>query len=224
MKKIFCEDKKTLMDLHMHTSYSDGIDEMEDMVIDSVNKQINVIGFTDHIEYLLDSGSLDQYIQETQLLRAKYETGIKILIGGEINCLKVLQLSNNQMESLKRLDYLLIEDIEYQSDLVEYFHKLSRIMPNITQKIGIAHLDLKRVLSGNGQNRLLELLNQLELHKMFIDISSHMDSTFFNEWITNKWVRDIFSEFELAYIVGSDMHDLSERNHARLIEVNSCIF
>ena len=209
------------MDLHIHSVYSDGIDEMEQIVHTSINSEIDVIGFTDHLEYLYDQHTFEKYVKAIMLLRDQYKDKIKVLIGGEINCLKFLELSNSQRELLNTLDYLLIEDIEYLNDVKNYFDQFNDVMTDVDFKIGIAHLDLKRVLSSTNQNCLRVLLEGLSLHNMFIDVSSHIDCSFYTEWTMNEDVSKSFNSYNFEYTIGSDTHDIQERNINRLREINS---
>lgn len=76
-------------DLHIHTTYSDGKNTPEEVVLSAIEKGLKVIGFSDHAPTFFDSGycmkteKLDSYKEEIYALREKYKGKIEILCGIE---------------------------------------------------------------------------------------------------------------------------------------------
>ena len=78
-------------DLHMHTSWSDGANSMEEMVQQAIHKDYEYLAITDHSKYLkvangLTERRLKKQLNEIKSLREKYPE-IKILYGVEMDIL-----------------------------------------------------------------------------------------------------------------------------------------
>ncbi len=78
-----------LSDLHVHTSFSDGADSPEDMVIAAIGKNMDTIGFSDHSytffdeSYCMKKANITAYKSEISRLQEKYKGKINILCGIE---------------------------------------------------------------------------------------------------------------------------------------------
>ncbi len=76
-------------DFHIHTTFADGKNTPEEMVLSAIDKGLRVIGFSEHSETPLDpSGGMKlglerEYIAEIKRLREKYADKIRILCGIE---------------------------------------------------------------------------------------------------------------------------------------------
>ena len=76
-------------DLHIHTTYSDGKNTPEEVVLSAIEKGLKVIGFSDHSPTFFDSGycmkreKLGSYKEEIFALKEKYKDKIEILCGIE---------------------------------------------------------------------------------------------------------------------------------------------
>ena len=78
-----------LSDLHVHTSFSDGADEPEAMVLAAIEKNMDTIGFSDHSytffdeSYCMKKEKISAYKSEISRLKEKYKDKINILCGIE---------------------------------------------------------------------------------------------------------------------------------------------
>ena len=76
-------------DLHMHTSYCDGKNTPEEMVLAAVDKGLNTVGISGHsytffdTSYCMQKDDIARYIAELRYLRAKYFDKIHVLCGVE---------------------------------------------------------------------------------------------------------------------------------------------
>ena len=98
-------------DLHVHSKHSDGLNTIEEMVIEAHKLGRKYIGFTDHskTEYIahgMDEKRFAEYSNEIDLLNEKFSGKIQILKSAETDILKdgTLDFSN---ESLEKMDYVL---------------------------------------------------------------------------------------------------------------------
>ena len=79
----------TTQDLHTHTTYSDGNNTPEEMVLSAIEKGIKVFGISDHSymdfddSYCLKKEKVKEYIKEIERLKAKYSDKIEVLCGIE---------------------------------------------------------------------------------------------------------------------------------------------
>lgn len=76
-------------DLHTHTTYSDGNNTPEEMVLSAIKKGLDVIGISDHsytpfdTSYCISEEKTEAYIKEIERLKIKYNDKIKVLCGIE---------------------------------------------------------------------------------------------------------------------------------------------
>ena len=78
-----------MIDLHIHTTFSDGENTPEEMVLSAIDKGIKTLGFSDHsytsfdIDCCIKLENIDKYKAEIRRLKEKYKTQIEILCGIE---------------------------------------------------------------------------------------------------------------------------------------------
>lgn len=76
-------------DLHIHTTFSDGKNTPEEMVLSAIEKGLKTIGISDHSFTWFDSGycmkseKIPDYIKEIERLKEKYRNKIEVLCGIE---------------------------------------------------------------------------------------------------------------------------------------------
>ena len=76
-------------DLHIHSTYSDGKDSLEDIVLAAIGMGLSKIGFSDHSytpfdeSYCISIEDIPRYIDEISVLKEKYKDKITILSGIE---------------------------------------------------------------------------------------------------------------------------------------------
>ncbi|HKL42993.1 MAG TPA: histidinol-phosphatase HisJ family protein [Clostridia bacterium] len=80
-----------MIDLHVHSHFSSDCEEqMEDMIKEAINKKIQVIAITDHIDYDYKDPTINfdfdvaVFLDEIRKLKSKYRKKIKILVGLEL--------------------------------------------------------------------------------------------------------------------------------------------
>lgn len=74
---------------HTHSTYCDGKNTLEEMVLSAIQKKIDILGFSGHAMYPFSSSwhipvnSINDYVKECSLLKEKYQDKITILTGFE---------------------------------------------------------------------------------------------------------------------------------------------
>lgn len=86
-------NKQNKQDLHLHTTYSDGKNTPEQMIIAALKKNFHTIAITDHMPLpfpdncSMNYKKLIDYRRELFLLQQKYKNQINILVGLELDYL-----------------------------------------------------------------------------------------------------------------------------------------
>lgn len=76
-------------DLHIHTTYSDGINTPEEIIKAAIDMGLNEIGFSDHsytpfdTSYCISKDNIESYVKEINFLKEKYREQIKVSLGIE---------------------------------------------------------------------------------------------------------------------------------------------
>ncbi len=76
-------------DYHVHTTFSDGKNTMEEVLLAALKSEMTEIGFSDHSytffdrSYCVSGEDIPSYFKEAERLKSKYGDKIKILIGVE---------------------------------------------------------------------------------------------------------------------------------------------
>ncbi len=154
-------------DLHTHTTYSDGNNTPEEMVLSAIEKGLETIGISDHSftdfdsSYCVKQGKLEEYIREIENLKTKYSDKIKVLCGIEQDLYSGLPEYNfdyviGSVHYIKLGDEyvpvdLSAEDLKAAADkyfdgdiyaLIEEYYRLVSTVVETTNADIIGHLDL----------------------------------------------------------------------------------
>ncbi len=88
-----------LQNLHLHSTYCDGADDPEDIVLAAIDKSFESLGFSGH-SYMFFSKGRSMTIERTELykkeiasLKKKYEDRIKLFCGLEFDMYSIVDLS-----------------------------------------------------------------------------------------------------------------------------------
>ncbi len=98
-----------LTNLHSHTTFSDGKNTPEEMVRMAIEKNIKVLGFSDHSPvpfysfWNMKNELLNEYILEIKMLKEKYRDYIQIYLGMEMDYIE--KYTDFNAPILKNMDY-----------------------------------------------------------------------------------------------------------------------
>lgn len=187
-------------DLHNHTVWSDGENTVKQILDRAFQEGFCQVGISDHYEGISD---IEKYLQEITSYKGKYKD-LDVLVGVEIKVGTLLALNGKQVQWMGlRLDYLLIENLEYMHYVDEVLNKLEPIINKLKCKVGWAHLDLERL--GELREQVLDFTAN---NQMFLDFN--IASAFYENVLQGfEYIDDVVAK-EIEVIVGSDTHSFKE--------------
>lgn len=168
-----------MIDLHVHTTESDGNYTMTDILGKCICENIKVVAFTDH--WKTKRYSNDFYVDDipSYLLRANAikekakRMGISVLVGLEVDFTENygFPISNSDIQNFNQLDFVLFE---YVSTKKEHWgvvngksiEELFEITDKISVPVGLAHNDFYNNFKENYANIILEMSRR----NMFLEL------------------------------------------------------
>lgn len=214
-----------IIDLHNHSTFSDGDHSIEELIDNAVKVNIDVIGITDHYEKIED---LSGYIETLNKVISKHQKMIKIVKGVELKATTFFNLSTSDFLRINQLDYILIEDCEYYRSIYDFIEKAKMILPHIKVKVGIAHIDLKVVNHKYGLKGINAFMGFLENYKIFFEINSSFSNEFYDRLLysNDNEVETLFSSiknYSIEISIGSDTHMCTKEDHLRRLRANQFV-
>lgn len=198
------------VDLHTHTTFSDGRFTAEEIVLKAIEKQLSHVAVTDHyqtskVRSIPPDGVCD-YIRHVKELAEKHAGKIKVLVGLEIDTSPSRTDFNRlPLDCFKELDFVLFEYVQdMKSDGIPLWEavKIAREFPC---PVGLAHNDIGKNFS---HQRMGDVVTLLKSNGLFVELSTskryrkfgkppyHYAESFFKK----------FSEEGVLVSVGSDTH------------------
>jgi histidinol-phosphatase (PHP family) len=98
---------------HTHTTWCDGSDTPEDVVLSAIGKGFSAIGFSSHMsfpgahDWELDPDDADAYVLEIRALRSRYASQIRVYCGGEADYVRGETTPEKSRYAAMELDYLI---------------------------------------------------------------------------------------------------------------------
>lgn len=222
--------KEVIMDIHNHTSWSDGDASIEELVINALKNNIGILGVSDHYKnkHTRSITNFEDYILEIEILKNKYLSKIKILSGVEIPVSSILY-EEYSSKLINNLDFVLVEYIE-NLPLQSNLDLLEEHLKNITCKKGLAHTNLQTIAMKykdiGGIDYFIQFMKRNDL---FFEINSNSSYSFFDDIICyheNYWVKELFHKLNLNQIkvsIGSDSHSIEDFEKGRLLQANEIV-
>ena len=219
-----------LVDLHNHTIWSDGKNNIEALIENSINHNISAIGITDHYYTgkcpSISPSKLNKYINKLTQSKNKFAHKIKVLRGIEINCLPFEDLDKINYNYMNKLDYVLLEYLEYLNESIS-LEDISKFINNFKIKVGLAHTNLIKFANrySNLEEGLREILKFIKNNNIFweLNINSYSDH-YYNFLVDSnediKLLKKLLKEYDVEVTVGSDTHDLLNYEFKRIEKAN----
>jgi len=172
-----------MMNLHNHTTYSDGSLKPLEVVEAAIDIGLSHIGITDHFAtqkvHCVQPDELGQYTASLRELATRYEDRIRVLVGVEIDgSSKRTDFDALPYEELSAMDYVLVEYLQDPlwggMDLWEFLPYRERI----SCPVGLAHSDIGKVFKDTPPETLAGLL---ETHGIFVELCSSLRNSKFEK-------------------------------------------
>ncbi|MDP4147026.1 MAG: PHP domain-containing protein [Bacillota bacterium] len=220
-----------LIDMHNHTVWSDGANSAVELIEDAIEKNIKILGFTDHFNTSkcpsISPEQLSLYIQEIVSLKEKYKHKISVLIGIEINSILFpMSFENLSFNQFEGIDFVLIECIDLLSDKFR-LKDLEKYLNRFKCKVGLAHTDLFRLGTKHEvEGGIGYVVDFMKRNNIFWDINSNSAYECFDNIIYHQNQEEITELFEkliknqIEITVGSDKHSIDDIELGRFITAN----
>ncbi len=223
-----------MIDAHVHSSHSDGENNTEFIVSSLVNFDCRLLGFSDHWgaePYGTRSiGDLQGYLAELALLRQKVAPQVRVLSGVELPARRaLLPIAAVDWDALAKLDYLLLEDLEYLGD-GEKIHAVVKGLDGLPCAKGLAHCNLFLLAERLGLNED-GLACWMARAGLFWEINAGVQHAWFDDMIDFERKRpervvalfDALNRHGVPVTAGSDAHTLCDYPLGRLKAANEII-
>lgn len=198
-----------MINLHAHTTFSDGLFPPEAIVERAAKDGLTHIGITDHFETSkvasLKAGDFRTYLRRIEELRRKYEGTIEVLAGVEIDVNpERCALDRLPFDMLGELDFVLFEYVNDEANDGDDMEDLDRILSKISVPMGLAHSDIKSCLAGMGAAEIADMLSSRDL---FVELNTALpyrrDGMTFYE-LAEDVIREFKGKVKLS--IGTDIH------------------
>jgi HisJ family histidinol phosphate phosphatase len=216
-----------LMDLHNHTTWSDGDDSPEEIIENAIKNGIALLGISDHYATSkcnsVEPDRLISYIEDITNLKEKYKDKINILIGIEI-CTRMrwCNFYDIDFHALNKLDYVLFEYVDKYKDSLS-LEDLKEFREKLNIKVGLAHTNPFMMIEKYNIDYFASFLKK---ENLFWEINVDKHYEYFDE-IEQKFesekVKEVFQAFKhnnVEITVGSDTHSLYLYDIDRIIRGN----
>ncbi len=168
-----------MIDMHIHTTESDGNTTMENLLQYCIQKRIKVIGITDHWKtkrysedfYVSD---INEYLKRChQLKEAANKHGIQVFAGLEVDFTEKygFLIDDDDLEKFNQLDFILFEYVNTENETWgavngKSIDSLFEIRDYLTIPVGLAHNDFYE----NFKNNYEDIIKKMSEKDIFLEL------------------------------------------------------
>ncbi|RLF48430.1 MAG: histidinol-phosphatase [Thermoplasmata archaeon] len=198
------------INLHNHTTYSDGKFTPEDIVEAAVDFGLSHVAITDHYRTAkvksIDAEELRYYTAHIRDLGKKYEGKIRVLVGVEIDsCPERTNLYALPYALLNDLDFVLFEYVQDDDNGGMPLWQLLKFIKRIRVPVGLAHNDIAKNFANVRADVFVRLLS---VHGIFIELCSSLRNSKFGRQYYHYAERFFdFARGKVLLSIGSDTHN-----------------
>jgi histidinol phosphatase-like PHP family hydrolase len=199
-----------MMNLHNHTTFSDGLFSPKEIIEAGIEANLTHIAITDHymtnkVDCIPVGGLLD-YIQKIKALADEFQDQIKVLCGVELDSSKKrTDFSSLPYDDLSNLDFVLFEYVQNDIWNGMPLWELLGIREKIKCPVGLAHNDIGKNFS---HTKYDELIAVLEANDIFIELCPSLRNSKLNTPFYH-YAEGFFSNLQNSKVlvsIGSDTH------------------
>ena len=201
-------DPRANMNLHNHSTFSDGAFTPEFIIRKAIDYGLSYVAITDH--YLtgktrsLDSDAFEGYISAMDELKDRYRE-IHVLTGVEIDASRRTDFESIRYDLLNSLDLVLFEYVNDDLWSGKHLWELFRVFEKIQVPIGLAHNDISRNFKDIDYEALIQVM---EDHGIFMELSPTQRNSKFGRPFY-RFAMDFFRilrESKVSVSIGTDTH------------------
>jgi histidinol phosphatase-like PHP family hydrolase len=202
------------INMHVHSTWSDGAHTPRDLVRSAVVHGLTHIGISDHYltrklsdpKFCVGPNQVATYAAEMREVANEHARWVDVLVGLEVDwSARAARYFPALWPQVGELDYLLFEyvdDAEWYGDSLE---ALIELRPSLALPVGLAHNDLAANFSERyTPEALVELL---EASDLFLELSTAPQHDYWraqDDYTLRVWA--CLAESSVRYSVGSDAH------------------
>ncbi|MBA4409847.1 MAG: histidinol-phosphatase HisJ family protein [Bacteroidota bacterium] len=224
-----------IVDYHMHSVLSDGQNSYEEMVLASIAKGLDEIGFSDHVclkpvEWAIRIEDIPVMTSQILDLKLKYEGQIKIKYGIELDYFPGREGELKELIESIPLDYVIgsvhfIGNWNFDSDqslygkwsndklYAKYFHLIQQAARSDLFDI-IGHLDIIkkfRVYPETNQDLLFEdTLRIIKEHNLVVELNTGGLDRPCSEFYPGEKLLELCYKYNIPVTLGSDAHQMEQ--------------
>ncbi|MEM2944045.1 MAG: PHP domain-containing protein [Methanomassiliicoccales archaeon] len=201
--------KGTVINLHTHTTFSDGLFDIETIVFEGARNGLTHVAITDHFETTkvrsLKLRDFEKYVDAIETIRRKYEGTIEVLAGIEIDTnpyrCDFVSIPRRIFESLDIALFEYVGNIPAGGASIE---TVGDFASNLPVQCGLAHPDFEVAFSSRDPHELAKKLGE---YNFFVEINTariyRRDGVPYYER-----AADLISELRssVKFSIGTDVH------------------
>lgn len=202
-----------MINLHNHSTWSDGRYTPEQLVEQGVRGGLTHIGISDHFYtaklslpmFYVDAGQIDAYAADLRRVAGLYTGQIQVLVGLEVDwSLRAGPRLAALWPQLDHLDYVLFEyvqDADWYGDSLE---SLLTVLPHVPVPAGLAHNHLSHNFADCAVEQLVETLDR---HHIFVELCTKPEMAYYrrSDPYTNR-LWELLAQSNVRFSIGSDTH------------------
>jgi histidinol phosphatase-like PHP family hydrolase len=206
--------QQVLINLHNHSTWSDGVYTPQQLVEAGATKGLTHIGISDHFcteklgapQFYVQADEIGPYAADLRRVAELYGEQIQMLAGIEVDW---SPRTGGQLDALwsgiDRLDYVLFEYVQDDDWHGDSLQALIDVRPRIPIPVGLAHNDLSRNFRSSYSPQGLVALFQE--HHIFVELSTSPRTR--NYDLTDPYSAELWAVLagsEVLFSVGADTH------------------
>jgi len=162
-----------MMDLHNHTTYSDGRFSPRDIIEAAIKAGLSAVGIADHYRTTrtrsLAPPSLEEYQEHVRRLATHYKDKIKVLVGVEVDASpdRTEDLGYLPLAQFNKLDFVMFEHVQDEQAGGMGLWELFDMRKELEPPVGLAHNDIARNFADIDPSVLIPVL---ETNHIFLEL------------------------------------------------------
>jgi len=162
-----------MMNLHNHTTFSDGRFSPRDIVEAAIRAGMTMVGISDHYRTTrtrsLTPSFLEEYMEHVRRLAIHYKDRIRVLVGIEVDACpdRTEDLSYLPLGQLNKMDFVLFENVQDEQAGGMGLWELFDMRKELEPPVGLAHNDIARNFAEIEHSVLIPVL---ETNHLFLEL------------------------------------------------------